>query len=160
MPTFRHEILAHQFADCFSRIQNRLSNVYNAPDLVYLYIAGYHTGSIYRDWVMKTRFPVVKVDNARRLLAVKTHFFGTNYDRRGDPCNDQYERVIFLMRNPFDAVLAEFHRQHSNHTEHAAAAAYNGIVSPAHPPPLVDSAAPQSLQRISCEVYETGNQRV
>ena len=49
-----------------------------------------------------------------RTLVVKDHLFNTNIDKK-------YHSLIFIVRNPYDAYVAEFNRQHSNgHVGHAA----------------------------------------
>lgn len=73
---------------------------------------GILTGSIYNDKVLKMMgFPGENIQNSS-VLAVKTHDYGINETRK-------YQRAILILRNPKDALLAEFNRIRGGHIGHA-----------------------------------------
>ena len=63
-----------------------------------------YTGSVYNyGGLIKGGFPGERYTDGR-VIAVKTHHSGLQ-DK------DKFRRVVLLLRNPFDAILAEFNRQ-------------------------------------------------
>lgn len=69
---------------------------------------GILTGSIYNDKVLKIMgFPGENIQNSS-VLVVKTHDYGRNETQK-------YQRAILILRNPKDALLAEFNRLRGGH---------------------------------------------
>ena len=75
-----------------------------------------YTGSVYKDAALNSTYPGEGLDDTQ-LIAVKTHYPCPNcwtYQRcpvcaGGLPVTDA-DAAVFLLRSPFDALLAEFHR--------------------------------------------------
>ena len=75
-------------------------------------ISGLLTGSVYHDFALKhTGFPAEGVSN-RSVVLVKTHEWGTGARHR-------YDKAVILLRNPYDAIMAEFNRFFAGHKGHA-----------------------------------------
>ena len=81
------------------------------------YAAGIYTGSVYNDRELAMNgFPGEGVVNSSVVL-VKTHsMFGIQ-------TRPIFSRVVLLIRNPYDAIFAEFNRRMSNHTGSASQSA-------------------------------------
>ena len=74
---------------------------------------GFLTGSVYKDKVLlKKGFPAENVNNGS-VLVVKTHEFGPG-------ARKSFEKVILLIRDPFQSLQAEFNRRSGGHTGHAS----------------------------------------
>ncbi|XP_045205635.2 WSCD family member CG9164-like [Mercenaria mercenaria] len=75
---------------------------------------GLHTGSIYTDW----NFEGSKICPTRgKIFIVKTHL-QSNITHHPDCAtmgvsNLNYSKAIFILRNPYNALLAEFNRQNA-----------------------------------------------
>ena len=74
---------------------------------------GIYTGSIYCDSSLKSVFPGESIVSGN-VVAVKTH----NADKRELPVDTQlamgkrfYDKVVLLVRNPFDALVSEANRR-------------------------------------------------
>lgn len=75
-------------------------------------ISGIYTGSVYKDQgLRKHGFPAEGIQNSS-VIAIKTH-------ELGDEKREVFDKAILLVRNPFDAMLAEFNRQFGGHIGHA-----------------------------------------
>lgn len=73
---------------------------------------GISTGSEYIDYSLKLHgFPSEGISNTS-VLVVKTHEYG-------NVTLNKYERAILLIREPKEALLAEFNRRHAGHHGHA-----------------------------------------
>ena len=74
---------------------------------------GFLTGSVYKDYaLLKNGFPAENVNNGS-VLVVKTHEFGSG-------ARKSFEKVILLIRDPFQSLQAEFNRRSGGHTGHAS----------------------------------------
>ncbi|XP_076369242.1 WSCD family member CG9164-like [Tachypleus tridentatus] len=74
---------------------------------------GYLTGSIYKDFsLMKNGFPAESINNGS-VIFVKTHEWGA-------PVRQQYQKAVLVVRDPYDALLAEFNRRAGGHLGHAS----------------------------------------
>lgn len=79
---------------------------------------GILTGSIYNDKVLKIMgFPGENIQNSS-VLVVKTHDYGRNETQK-------YQRAILILRNPKDALLAEFNRLRGGHIGYARKEDFN-----------------------------------
>ncbi|KAL5017001.1 hypothetical protein ScPMuIL_006590 [Solemya velum] len=73
---------------------------------------GIATGSVYDDvGLRRSGFPAEGFVNSSVLL-IKTHEWGENERQK-------FEKAVLLIRNPFDALLAEFNRRVGGHRGHA-----------------------------------------
>ncbi|KAI8442406.1 hypothetical protein MSG28_005922 [Choristoneura fumiferana] len=76
---------------------------------------GIWTGSVYMDFGLKVRgFPAENVTDAT-VLVVKTH---------ESPPPDQFKAAVLLVRNPRDAILADFNRHLMGHVGTAPISAF------------------------------------
>lgn len=79
--------------------------IINYEDFIY---SGILTGSIYKDYgLLKSGFPAEYVVNSS-VLVVKTHEWGPN-------AWTKFMKAILLIRDPSEAILAEFNRQSGGH---------------------------------------------
>ncbi|KPJ12439.1 WSCD family member AGAP003962 [Papilio machaon] len=80
-------------------------------------VTGIVTGSVYMDYnLRKHGFPAENISDGS-VLVVKTHEYA--------PSNlEQFESAVLLIRNPRDAILAEFNRINSGHTGFAPKSAF------------------------------------
>ncbi|XP_045518263.1 WSCD family member AGAP003962 [Pieris brassicae] len=77
---------------------------------------GIMTGSIYMDYGLKVHgFPAENVTNGS-VLVVKTH--------EGPPPDKKFQAAVLLIRNPRDAILADFNRIHKGHIGTAPKSAF------------------------------------
>ncbi|XP_022122826.1 WSCD family member AGAP003962 [Pieris rapae] len=77
---------------------------------------GIMTGSIYMDYGLKVHgFPAENVTNGS-VLVVKTH--------EDPPPDKKFQAAILLIRNPRDAILADFNRIHKGHIGTAPKSAF------------------------------------
>ena len=86
----------------------------------FVFIPGLYTGSIYRDpgLLHSGHFPGEEYQDGR-VVVVKTH---------GMLDSSEYQRAVLLIRNPFDAILAEYNRQQTqNQTQIAARDSFKTI---------------------------------
>ena len=67
-------------------------------------LSGIKTGSFYNDKLLKQSGMAENVRNGE-VAVVKSHRM------RSRKCKDKYDKIIFLIRNPINASLAEFHRR-------------------------------------------------
>ena len=77
-------------------------------------LTGVLTGSIYTDWkLMSKDFPAGGITDGQ-VIAIKTH---ASYKK--DKAKMEYDKVILLVRNPWEAAFSNFNRINSNnsHTE-------------------------------------------
>ncbi|KAF2363004.1 Sulfotransferase domain [Trinorchestia longiramus] len=75
-------------------------------------VTGYHTGSVYKDFaLMKNGFPAESISNGS-VIIVKTHEYG-------EQMRAPFSRAILIIRDPYQAILAEFNRQSGGHIGHA-----------------------------------------
>lgn len=73
---------------------------------------GISTGSEYIDFSLKLHgFPSEGISNTS-VLVVKTHEYG-------NVTLNKYDRAVLLIREPKEALLAEFNRRHGGHHGHA-----------------------------------------
>lgn len=76
-------------------------------------ISGIYTGSVYKDQgLRKHGFPAEGIQNTS-VIAIKTH-------ELGEEKRQVFDKAILLVRDPFDAMLAEFNRQFGGHIGHAS----------------------------------------
>ncbi|KAI8504848.1 WSC domain-containing protein 1 [Branchiostoma belcheri] len=76
------------------------------------------TGSVYKDLELKRHgFPAEGCINGSVVL-VKTHEFGGNNSFK------HFDKTILMVRDPYDAILAEFNRHYGGHNGFAARARY------------------------------------
>ncbi|XP_078682313.1 WSCD family member GA21586-like [Branchiostoma floridae x Branchiostoma belcheri] len=79
---------------------------------------GILTGSVYKDLELKRHgFPAEGCINGSVVL-VKTHEFGGNNSFK------HFDKTILMVRDPYDAILAEFNRHYGGHNGFAARARY------------------------------------
>ncbi|CAK8675004.1 unnamed protein product [Clavelina lepadiformis] len=73
--------------------------------------SGFYTGSIYQDEALYGEGYLGEYLpwDSGRTIAIKTHKPEYSDDR-------PFDKIIFLIRNPFDAIVAEFNRLHGGHT--------------------------------------------
>ncbi|CAG4933680.1 unnamed protein product [Colias eurytheme] len=77
---------------------------------------GIMTGSIYMDYGLRVHgFPAENVTNGS-VLVVKTH--------EGPPSDNKFQAAVLLIRNPRDAILADFNRIHKGHIGTAPKSAF------------------------------------
>merc|ERR1719362_1825564 len=87
--------------------------------------SGYATGCIYNDGALKKGdFPGEGLVD-KRVIAIKTHRAS---DETRPDLPKKYDRVVLLIRNPMDTMLAEFNRRKSehNHTGIAPLSEFSG----------------------------------
>ncbi|ESP05360.1 hypothetical protein LOTGIDRAFT_102906 [Lottia gigantea] len=76
-------------------------------------VTGIATGSVYNDSsIYNQGFPAEGVHDDTVIL-IKTHEWGEKEKGR-------YQKAVILIRDPFDALRAEFNRQHRGHLGHAS----------------------------------------
>ncbi|KAK3106159.1 hypothetical protein FSP39_013966, partial [Pinctada imbricata] len=74
---------------------------------------GIITGGVYKDTaLLKKGFPGESITNSSVIL-IKTHRWGMKERAK-------YKRAVLLLRNPYDALIAEFNRLHGGHVGHAS----------------------------------------
>lgn len=80
--------------------------------------AGLHSGSVYWDAKANGSMEGSKVCPVNKVLIVKTHAKGNGIPKPkcGDIKTLDYRKAIFLTRNPYNSILAEFNRRHANKT--------------------------------------------
>ena len=83
---------------------------------------GVYTGAIYKDLVLKKVFPG-EGRTDKTVIAIKTHL-------REVP--NKYERVILVVRHPFNCTLAEFKRRNRGHTGEVPDSIFNGELNPSN----------------------------
>ena len=81
-------------------------------------VSGTATGSIYCDGLRKTFIAECKKDTSH-TIAIKTHKSARDDNMK------LYDKVILIIRNPFDAILAQFNLMHGNHTSLADREMFN-----------------------------------
>ncbi|XP_075882109.1 sialate:O-sulfotransferase 2 [Nelusetta ayraudi] len=83
---------------------------------------GYYTGSYYFDTSLYNKGFKGEKDHweSRTTICVKTH------ENKRSMIDTFDGGAIFLMRNPYRALVAEFNRQHSSHTGFASLAVWKG----------------------------------
>ncbi|XP_013145787.1 PREDICTED: WSCD family member AGAP003962-like [Papilio polytes] len=78
---------------------------------------GIITGSVYLDYNLRSNgFPAENISDGS-VLVVKTHQYPPK-------TLEQFESAVLLIRNPRDAILAEFNRHNSGHTGNAPKSAF------------------------------------
>ncbi|KAK3085150.1 hypothetical protein FSP39_025116 [Pinctada imbricata] len=74
---------------------------------------GILTGSVYNDKsLLQNGFPGEGISNGSVIL-IKTH-------KWGEMERSRYRRAVLILRNPYDALLAEFNRRHGGHMGYAS----------------------------------------
>lgn len=76
------------------------------------YVSGIASTSVYCGVVRETFFAECKRDKSKTIV-IKTHRLATNESI------DKFDKAILIIRNPYDAILAEFNRRHANKTSAA-----------------------------------------
>ena len=82
------------------------------------FISGIYTGSIYTDGMAKTLHGSA-VCPVNKTIIVKTHELSDKIKRHD--CQAVYQhafkKAIYIIRNPYNAILAEFNRLHAGKTK-------------------------------------------
>ena len=92
--------------------------LWNEYGCKYGILLGLLTGSVYKDYaLLKNGFPAESVVNSS-VSVVKTHEFGEGTIK-------SFNKVILLIRNPYEALQAEFNRRSGGHVGHAPAEKYS-----------------------------------
>lgn len=75
-------------------------------------VTGYCTGSIYCDRVLRRKgFPGEGIQSGS-VLVIKTHKAHPFATQHNDPfCNCTFDKVIFIIRDPFRALISEWNRK-------------------------------------------------
>ena len=65
------------------------------------------------------------------VVAVKTHLTTLKWDKHSktDPNKRPFDKAIFIIRNPFNANIAEWHRQKTEHVQGQAGSNHIWYVS-------------------------------
>ena len=72
----------------------------------FIYLTGYHTGSVYYDLALKRNgFPgEYRMDGS--VIVIKTHLMGDAMRKMR-----QFDQAVIVIRNPLDSMKAEWNRR-------------------------------------------------
>lgn len=92
-----------------------------------LFISGIFTGSVYYDSKANAMLSGSKLCPIGNVFIVKTHTLGNTLRR--PKCEHtstlNYHKAIYIIRNPYDTILAEFNRQNGGKVQSASKEAFN-----------------------------------
>ena len=71
-------------------------------------LVGYYTGSLYTDTVLMKGGLLGENVKDGRAIAIKSHEVKNKHN---------FRKVILLIRNPYDTIVAEFNRRLGGHTK-------------------------------------------
>ena len=87
--------------------------------IVITFISGIYTGSIYGDAMARQALHGSAVCPVNKTMIVKTHLMSDGIKRHN--CHAKYQhafkKAIYIIRNPYNAILAEFNRLHAGKTK-------------------------------------------
>ena len=91
------------------------SNTLSHDWLIFSLSAGIATGSVFDGFIRKTFKGEKLCPTDKEVFVIKTHFASNRISRQKRKCTRKrvpYKKAVLILRNPYDAILAEYNRRH------------------------------------------------